>query len=101
MTVAGIRRRLSGTGRVIAGVSAPATIGYAVSPGAHTVSSAVQAASPVCVPAQFIAKQYTAALGRIPDQPGWQSAVSYFQQNGCSVGTLARLRRGGPCTGPR
>jgi hypothetical protein len=47
------------------------------------------APSAAIVPAQFIAKIYTEALGRIPDQGGWSSAVTYFQQNGCSRGTLA------------
>jgi len=41
------------------------------------------------VPAQFIAKQYTEALGRIPDQAGWHSAATYFSQNGCSAASLA------------
>src|SRR6266496_4458360 len=41
------------------------------------------------VPAQFIAKLYTEALGRIPDQGGWQSAVTHFAQNGCGSSSLA------------
>lgn len=45
------------------------------------------------VPAQFIAKQYTEALGRAPDQAGWQAQVNYFQSNGCSADTLASLGR--------
>ncbi len=45
------------------------------------------------VPAQFIAKQYTEALGRAPDQGGWQAQVNYFQSNGCSADTLASLGR--------
>ena len=43
---------------------------------------------PTLVPTQFIAKQYSEALGRIPDPGGWTAAVGYFQQNGCSTATL-------------
>ena len=42
----------------------------------------------VQVPAQYIAKGYSEALGRAPDTGGWSSAVTYFAQNGCSVSTL-------------
>ena len=42
----------------------------------------------VQVPAQYIAKGYSEALGRAPDTGGWNSAVTYFAQNGCSVSTL-------------
>src|SRR5215472_5512779 len=37
------------------------------------------------VPYQFLAKMYTEALGRAPDQPGWQAWVNYFQQNPASA----------------
>ena len=40
------------------------------------------------VPAQFIAKMFTEALGRAPDQPGWSRYVEYFQQHGCDATTL-------------
>src|SRR5262249_41867650 len=40
------------------------------------------------IPSQFISKTYTEALGRLPDQGGWQSAVDFYTQNGCSTGTL-------------
>jgi hypothetical protein len=40
------------------------------------------------VPYQFLAKMYTEALGRAPDQPGWQNWVNYFQQNPASPATL-------------
>lgn len=39
-------------------------------------------------PAQFVAKTYTEALGRIPDQGGWNYAKSLFPS--CSVATLKR-----------
>lgn len=41
------------------------------------------------VPAQFIAKQYSEGLGRIPDAPGWKSAIAYFQKSGCTAKSLA------------
>jgi hypothetical protein len=67
----------------VAAVSAPAPAGAAAQTAA--------AAAPVkaYVPAQYIAKLYTEALGRIPDQSGWQSAVTDFSQNGCTTTTLA------------
>ena len=40
------------------------------------------------VPAQFIAKIYSEALGRAPDPKGWLAAVRYFQTSGCSQRTL-------------
>lgn len=40
------------------------------------------------VPAQFIAKIHTEALGRTPDPEEWQSAVSWFRANGCRDSTL-------------
>ncbi|WP_203922775.1 DUF4214 domain-containing protein [Rugosimonospora africana] len=49
-----------------------------------------EAATSAYAPAQFIAKQYTEALGRIPDQPGWQAAIGWFgQAGGCNAGNLA------------
>jgi hypothetical protein len=45
-------------------------------------------AAVAAVPAQFIAKIYTEALGRAPDPQGWMAAVAYFQTNGCSQLTL-------------
>ena len=46
------------------------------------------AVADAAVPAQFIAKIYSEALGRAPDPQGWLAAVRYFQTNGCSRGTL-------------
>lgn len=43
------------------------------------------------VPAQFIAKLYTEGLGRAPDQTGWTTYVSRFQQNGCNISQLQTL----------
>jgi hypothetical protein len=43
------------------------------------------------IPTQFIAKLYTEALGRAPDQQGWAGHVSFFQPRGCSAGTLAQV----------
>jgi hypothetical protein len=51
------------------------------------------AAAPACgaptIPAQWIAKIYTEALGRAPDQGGWKSMVAYFQGHGCGATGLA------------
>jgi hypothetical protein len=41
------------------------------------------------VPAQYIAKMYTEALGRAPDPASWNNAVRYFEPNGCNQTTLA------------
>jgi hypothetical protein len=40
------------------------------------------------VPAQFIAKMYTEALGRAPDQLGWSGYTDYFQDAGCNTKQL-------------
>lgn len=40
------------------------------------------------VPAQYMAKMYSEALGRAPDPAGWRSARTYFEQNSCNAGTL-------------
>jgi hypothetical protein len=40
------------------------------------------------VPAQFIAKMYTEALGRAPDPQGWNSALEFFQASGCNQPSL-------------
>jgi hypothetical protein len=65
----------------LAGIAATALLGGAAAPA--------RAASTTYVPAQFIAKQYTEALGRLPDQPGWQGAVGWFTEHGCNAGSLS------------
>ncbi|WP_433178540.1 DUF4214 domain-containing protein [Actinoallomurus sp. CA-150999] len=45
------------------------------------------------VPGQFIAKQYTEALGRVSDQAGWRGDVGYFESDGCNATTLANVGR--------
>jgi hypothetical protein len=45
-------------------------------------------AAEAAIPAQFLAKMYTEALGRAPDQGGWQGWVNWFQSNTCSQATL-------------
>jgi hypothetical protein len=45
-------------------------------------------AAEAVIPAQFLAKMYTEALGRAPDQGGWQGWVNWFQSNACSQATL-------------
>ncbi|HEX4833412.1 MAG TPA: hypothetical protein VH478_20235, partial [Trebonia sp.] len=71
--------RRMGLGMAVVGLQAALGAGLAATPVAGLAS-----ASQAYVPAQFIAKQYTEGLGRIPDQPGWQNAVSYFTQHGCT-----------------
>lgn len=39
-------------------------------------------------PGQFVAKQYTEALGRAPDAGGWQTHMNYIAANGCTRTTL-------------
>lgn len=40
------------------------------------------------IPAQYIAKLYTEALGRGPSQSEWAKSTAYFNSNGCSAGSL-------------
>jgi hypothetical protein len=51
-------------------------------------SLALAAPAAAVVPTQWIAKMYTEALGRVPDQTGWQNSVDNFNTNGCSASTL-------------
>jgi uncharacterized protein DUF4214 len=53
-------------------------------------SLAEAAAASAAVPAQFVARMYTEALGRAPDPAGWTSALAYFNANGCSQSLLAQ-----------
>jgi hypothetical protein len=46
------------------------------------------------IPSQFIAKMYTEGLGRTPDAGGYQAAVNFFTQNGCSKNSLRTWGRG-------
>ncbi len=46
------------------------------------------------VPTQFIAKLYTEALGRAPDQKGWAAQISFFQARACSAKYLAEAGSG-------
>jgi hypothetical protein len=70
-----------GLAATLAGIAAAALVGGA--------TASARAASTTYIPAQFIAKQYTEALGRLPDQPGWQSAEGWFTEHGCNAGSLA------------
>ncbi|RZI41523.1 DUF4214 domain-containing protein [Herbaspirillum sp. HC18] len=54
-------------------------------------SAAIANAATAAVPAQFIAKQYTEALGRAPDTSGWQSNTNYFISNGCTQTSLSQM----------
>ncbi|MES2162976.1 MAG: DUF4214 domain-containing protein [Pseudomonadota bacterium] len=59
-----------------------------------TLLLAALAASAQCiaaVPSQFIAKQYTEALGRAPDPAGWQGMTNYALSAGCSAASLQSI----------
>jgi hypothetical protein len=43
------------------------------------------------IPSQFIAKMYTEALGRAPDQENWSGFLAYFRNNGCRTQQLASV----------
>src|SRR6202012_2542282 len=83
----GLARYVAAGAAALAVMIAPATATAATVAGAAPVSQTAAQAS--YVPAQFIAKLYTEGLGRMPDQSGWQSATTYFAQNGCSAASLA------------
>jgi len=51
-------------------------------------AGAFAASAAAAQPTQFVAKLYTEALGRVPDQAGWADAISFFDSNGCSAATL-------------
>ncbi|WP_327586901.1 hypothetical protein OHA25_07765 [Nonomuraea sp. NBC_00507] len=54
--------------------------------GSTVVASApLPAAAAGRVPAQFIAKMYSEALGRMPDAGGWAAMVADFSAHGCST----------------
>lgn len=55
--------------------------------------SAVAAHAAVVVPTQWIAKQYSEALGRAPDASGWQSLVDFFTVNDCNQANLKQQGR--------
>jgi hypothetical protein len=46
------------------------------------------------LPTQFLAKLYSEALGRGPDQGGWQTFLQYFGTNGCNLSSLQAVARG-------
>lgn len=52
------------------------------------LGAALAAPGEAVVPTQFIAKMYSEALGRIPDQGGWGASVDYYEAAGCSQSTL-------------
>lgn len=65
----------------------------AIGAGVLALAPAAAQADTGYVPGQFIAKQYTEALGRLPDQAGWKGYVSYFRSDGCNATTLANVGR--------
>jgi hypothetical protein len=42
-------------------------------------------------PAQYYTKLYTEALGRAPDQGGWQGGINYFAAVGCNATSLQTI----------
>lgn len=42
---------------------------------------------------QFSAKLYTEGLGRLPDQPGWNAAVNYWNNTACNLASLQDVSR--------
>lgn len=55
-----------------------------------SIVTSLLATSPAwgAVKGQYIAKMYTEALGRIPDQGGWINAINTFASQGCNASTL-------------
>lgn len=45
------------------------------------------------IPTQFIAKQYTEVLGRVPEKAGWQAGVNFFNSNDCNETNLKSYGR--------
>jgi hypothetical protein len=74
---------------MVKGIWGLACCGLAVAGLTLGVPSANAASTQNYLPAQFVAKQYTEGLGRMPDQPGWHSAASWFAANGCTAQGLA------------
>lgn len=59
-----------------------------------TLSLLTPSLASAATPHQFIAKMYSEALGRIPDQGGYQGGLNHFNANGCSKNTLKSWGRG-------
>lgn len=55
---------------------------------AATILPASHAAAAGPVPFQYIAKVYTEALGRAPDQSGWANTADYFGTHNCDTASL-------------
>lgn len=68
------------------GTRLPVCLSLAVAALSAAAPAAAQDAT--AIPTQFIAKMYTEALGRAPDQPGWNAFVGFFQNNGCGAAQL-------------
>jgi hypothetical protein len=49
------------------------------------------ASAQTVIPTQYIAKLYTEALGRAPDQTGWSNDMAYFQTSGCTAASLTTI----------
>lgn len=53
--------------------------------------SSAAGAAPSNVPWQFVTRLYTEALGRVPDQNGYQSKVNYFASAGCNTASITTI----------
>ncbi|MEW9555818.1 DUF4214 domain-containing protein [Nonomuraea sp. NPDC050783] len=65
-----------------------------VAGGATLTGGPGRAAAAGTVPAQFFAKMYSEALGRMPDPGGWASMVDDFATHGCGRERLGERVRG-------
>jgi hypothetical protein len=54
----------------------------------HDVKLDADVRPPFPVPAQFVAKQFTEALGRLPSQAEWRTWLDYYETEGCNLRTL-------------
>ncbi|HEX3816567.1 MAG TPA: DUF4214 domain-containing protein [Mycobacteriales bacterium] len=66
---------------------------WIVASGIAVLPARAVAADPGYMPGQFVAKLYTEALGRMPDQKSWLDLTAWFAANGCRAVTLDHAAR--------
>lgn len=81
--------RLRSLARLVAGSLLSVVVTSAMLAAAPTPAGAVG-----LVPGQWMAKMYSEALGRAPDQAAWANLVSVFRSKGCSAAILADVGEG-------
>ncbi|MFK4087007.1 DUF4214 domain-containing protein [Kribbella sp. NPDC020789] len=59
-----------------------------------TTQPAQAAVATTKIPAQFVAKLYSEALGRMPEAAGWANAMAAFSGNQCTTARLGTMARG-------